>query len=124
MIRTRHTLVAFTASLLLGPLAALHTAETAPSSPGAIADGPFKPTFESLKQYRCPEWFRDAKFGIWAHWGPQCVPMKGDWYGYKMYVQGDKDYKDHLERSGHPTRTRLQGHHPALEGREVGPRTV
>lgn len=37
-----------------------------------VAPGKFAPTWESLKQYRVPEWFRDAKFGIWAHWGPQC----------------------------------------------------
>jgi hypothetical protein len=46
----------------------------------AAEDGPYKPTEESLKQYRAPEWFRDAKFGIWAHWGPQAVPEDGDWY--------------------------------------------
>ncbi|MEL6311362.1 MAG: alpha-L-fucosidase, partial [Pseudomonadota bacterium] len=40
----------------------------------------FEPTWDSLKQYTCPDWFRDAKFGVWAHWGPQCVPMAGDWY--------------------------------------------
>jgi len=35
-----------------------------------ITPGPYKPTWESLEsQYQCPEWFRDAKFGIWAHWG-------------------------------------------------------
>lgn len=39
----------------------------------AIAEGPFAPTWDSLKaQYRSPDWFRDAKFGLWAHWGPQC----------------------------------------------------
>ncbi len=42
-----------------------------------IAEGPFKPTDESLTQFKCPEWFRDAKFGIWAHWGPQAVPAPG-----------------------------------------------
>ena len=41
----------------------------------AIGAGPFQPTMESLERYECPEWFRDAKFGIWAHWGPQAVPM-------------------------------------------------
>ena len=46
-----------------------------------IARGPFLPTAESLKTYQAPEWFRDAKFGIWAHWGPQAVPRAGDWYG-------------------------------------------
>ncbi|MCK9209005.1 MAG: alpha-L-fucosidase, partial [Salinivirgaceae bacterium] len=40
-----------------------------------IADGPFQPTWESFEQnYQCPEWFQDAKFGIWAHWSAQCVP--------------------------------------------------
>ena len=37
-----------------------------------VAPGPWEPTVESLSGWECPEWFRDAKFGIWAHWGPQC----------------------------------------------------
>ncbi len=65
--------------------------------------GPFKPTEQSLKQYQYPEWFRDAKFGIWAHWGPQAVPRHGDWYARQMYIQGSDDYKDHLARYGHPS---------------------
>ena len=69
-----------------------------------IARGPFKPTDESLKQYQYPDWFRDAKFGIWAHWGPQAVPRRGDWYAKKMYMEGDGDYKDHLQRFGHPSK--------------------
>ena len=68
-----------------------------------VAAGPFQPSMDSLKQYQCPDWFRDAKFGIWAHWGPQCVPMNGDWYARKMYEPGSPDYKDHLERWGHPS---------------------
>jgi alpha-L-fucosidase len=39
-----------------------------------IAPGKFQPTWDSLKQYQVPDWFRNAKFGIWAHWGPQCEP--------------------------------------------------
>ena len=66
-----------------------------------IADGPFKPSMDSLKQYQCPDWFRDAKFGIWAHWGPQAVPMDGDWYARGMYEPGNKHYKYHLEHYGH-----------------------
>ena len=68
-----------------------------------IAPGPFQPTLESLKQYQCPEWFRDAKFGIWAHWGPQAVPMDGDWYARGMYEPGNRHYKYHLEHYGHPS---------------------
>jgi alpha-L-fucosidase len=70
-----------------------------------IASGPFKPTWESLAGgYHAPEWFRDAKFGIWAHWSAQCVPEHGDWYARNMYIQGTDDYKDHLARYGHPSR--------------------
>ena len=68
-----------------------------------IAPGPFTGTRDSLTNYSCPDWFRDAKFGIWAHWGPQAVPMEGDWYARKMYQQGSADYKDHLARWGHPS---------------------
>jgi alpha-L-fucosidase len=69
----------------------------------AITPGEFVGTMDSLTNYACPEWFRDAKFGIWAHWGPQAVPMEGDWYARKMYQQGSPDYKDHLKRFGHPS---------------------
>lgn len=64
----------------------------------------FQPTWESLaSQYECPEWFRDAKFGIWAHWGPQCEPEHGDWYARKMYIPSDPAYKSHLAEYGHPS---------------------
>ena len=47
----------------------------------ASAAGPFQPTWASLENnYKLPDWYRDAKFGIWAHWGPQCQPADGDWY--------------------------------------------
>ena len=63
----------------------------------------FEPTFESLTQYECPAWFRDAKFGIWSHWGPQSVPMYGDWYARNMYIQGHKQYLYHARHYGHPS---------------------
>jgi len=68
-----------------------------------VAPGPFTGTMDSLSNYTCPDWFREAKFGIWAHWGPQSVPMEGDWYARKMYQQGSPDYEDHLRRWGHPS---------------------
>ncbi|MHB9143519.1 MAG: alpha-L-fucosidase, partial [Paludibacter sp.] len=53
--------------------------------------GKFVPTWESLKQYgEAPEWFQDAKFGIWAHWGPQCQPEQGDWFARFMYFSGSQ----------------------------------
>jgi len=68
-----------------------------------IRPGPFVGTMDSLTNYAYPDWFRDAKFGIWAHWGPQAVPGEGDWYARKMYQPGQSDYNDHLERWGHPS---------------------
>ena len=70
-----------------------------------LAPGPFQPTWDSLAQYQCPEWFRDAKFGIWAHWDPQCVPeVDGFWYGRTMYQEGSDDYKYQCEHYGHPSK--------------------
>ena len=80
------------------PPAEMHTNAAFP-----IADGPFRPDWRSLMQYECPEWFRDAKFGIWAHWSPQCEPEQGDWYAYHMYVQGSRIYDHHVKRYGHPS---------------------
>ena len=64
----------------------------------------FKPNKKSLHQYEYPKWFRDAKFGIWAHWGPQAVPRQGDWYARKMYEEGSDDYKYHVAHYGHPSK--------------------
>ncbi|HZV38059.1 MAG TPA: alpha-L-fucosidase, partial [Pseudoxanthomonas sp.] len=66
----------------------------------------FAPAWGSLVDgYRAPDWFRDAKFGIWAHWSAQCVPAMGDWYARNMYRQGNWQYEHHLKTYGHPTKT-------------------
>jgi alpha-L-fucosidase len=66
--------------------------------------GAFHPTRESLSAYEVPRWFRDAKFGIWAHWGPQSAIEDGDWYARNMYIQGQPQYQYHLEHYGHPSK--------------------
>lgn len=69
-----------------------------------IAPGPFKPTWESFRQnYRCPDWFRDAKFGIWSHWNPQSVPGQGDWYARHLYIEGHRQRQYHEAHYGHPS---------------------
>lgn len=68
-----------------------------------MAEGLFKPTWESLSQYRVPKWFEKVKFGIWAHWGPQCVPASGDWNARKLYIEGSPESKYHREHYGHPS---------------------
>lgn len=71
--------------------------------PDLSGEGPYQPDWDSLLQYDVPDWYRDAKFGIWAHWSPQCVPEFGDWYARNMYSQGSKTYQYHLEHYGHPS---------------------
>ena len=73
-----------------------------------MAAGKFEPTWDSLQQYRMPEWFRDAKFGIWAHWGPQCEPGMGDWYARHLYFEngplwGQNVTDFHRQTYGHPS---------------------
>ena len=65
--------------------------------------GKYQPTWTSLETHQTPEWFRDAKFGIWAHWGPQCVEGSGDWMARGMYIEGNGQYKYHVEHYGHPS---------------------
>jgi len=69
-----------------------------------VAKGPYQPTFESLSNREIPDWYRDAKFGIWAHWGPQCQPEQGDWYAQRMYQFNNDAYKFHVQNYGHPSK--------------------
>jgi alpha-L-fucosidase len=71
---------------------------------GLNGEGPYEPTWNSLQQYDAPEWYRDAKFGIWAHWSPQCVPEDGDWYAREMYIEGNEHYKYQLAHYGPTSR--------------------
>ncbi len=70
-----------------------------------IAPGPFEPTWESIeKNYPGePGWLREAKFGIWVHFGPQSAGESGDWYARKLYAPGTSAYKNHLKQFGHPS---------------------
>ena len=80
-----------------------HLTSLAQDANEPMATGKFQPTWESLGQYKVPAWFRNAKFGIWAHWGPQCEPEEGDWYARAMYNEGSREYKAHLTKYGHPS---------------------
>lgn len=72
--------------------------------PGSSAPAPFQPTWDSLTQYKVPRWFSEAKFGMWAHWSPQCQPERGDWYARKMYQEGSAQYNFHCQHYGHPSK--------------------
>lgn len=92
---------------LLSLSASIVTAQTYPvpvsEENEKMAEGVFAPNWESLKQYQVPEWFRNAKFGIWAHWGPQCVEGSGDWMARSLYQEGSHQYKYHVQHYGHPS---------------------
>ena len=91
--------------------------------------GPYQPTWDSLKAHRDPEWFRDAKFGIYTHWGPVTVgsedcPAGGQWYGREMYDPKSRVFAFHKQHFGDQSQGRLQGRHPAVQGREVRRRSL
>ena len=67
----------------------------------AARTGPFRADWNSLAGYRVPEWFRDAKFGIFIHWGVYSVPAFGnEWYSRNMYVQGNSAFQHHVATYG------------------------
>jgi len=70
-----------------------------------IYPGPFKPTWESIESNYPgdPAWLREAKFGIWVHFGPQASGESGDWYARKLYTPGTSAYDNHLKKNGHPS---------------------
>ena len=94
MFSRRETLLGGAALPLLGQTAAADPSERIAADWSSLAE-----------HFRVPDWFRDAKFGIWAHWGPQCQPEFGDWYGRLMYVQGHPAYDHHRANYGHPSET-------------------
>ena len=69
-----------------------------------VAEGPYPADWKGISQkYTVPQWWREAKFGAWAHWDPQSMPEQGDWYARGMYMQGNRQYTYHLNNFGHPS---------------------
>lgn len=102
-MKTKQIMTAVFASLLALPIGAQEYKIPVLESAEKMQEGPFDPTWASLRQYEVPEWFRDAKFGIWAHWGPQCVEGSGDWMARELYMEGTYKSNYHREHYGHPS---------------------
>ena len=85
-------------TFLLVVLLLSSTLSWAQSTDVPVETGPYEPSWENLAAWECPEWFRNAKFGIWAHWDPQCQAEAGDWYAREMYYSGWKQdwHKSHF----------------------------
>ena len=63
--------------------------------------GPFRPDWESLQKFEVPDWYKDAKFGIFIHWGAYSVPaFANEWYPRNMYREGTEEYRHHIATYG------------------------
>jgi alpha-L-fucosidase len=93
-------------------------AETAPDNPNV----PFHASWDSLAQYRAPDWFRDAKFGIFLHWGVYSVPAFGnEWYSRNMYVPGNKAFEHHIVTYGPQTTFGYKDFIPLFKAQSFNP---
>ncbi len=84
--------------------------------------GPFRRDWESLQNYKVPEWYMDAKFGIFIHWGVYSVPAFGsEWYPRTMYIEGSDEYKHHIATYGTPDKFGYKDFIPLLTAEKYAP---
>ncbi len=82
----------------------------------------YTPTWKSLKEYTTPDWFRDAKFGIFIHWGVYSVPAFGsEWYPRNMYLQGSPEHEFHTEAFGPHTEFGYKDFIPQFKAEKFDP---
>ena len=108
-------------ALSIGTLSAQNYQISVSEKNEPMMKGKFQPTWSSLENYQVPEWFRNAKFGIWAHWGPQCVEGSGDWMARSMYLEGSAEYKHHVEHYGHPSEVGFKDIIPLFKAEKWNP---
>ena len=85
-------------------------------------EGPFQPDWQSLAKYQAPEWYRDAKFGIFIHWGLYSVPAFGsEWYPREMYLEGSAINKHHVATYGPLTQFGYKDFIPMFEAEHFDP---
>jgi len=82
----------------------------------AQATEPFDSSWESLDKYECPEWFRDAKLGIFVCWNLHSVMGIDGWYARNMYIEGHETYNHHLKTYGHPSNFGFKDFIPMWKG--------
>jgi alpha-L-fucosidase len=84
--------------------------------------GPYRPDWESLRRYETPDWYKDAKFGIFIHWGVYSVPAFGnEWYPRNMYQEGSDEYKHHLATYGPPSKFGYKDFIPRFKAEHFDP---
>ncbi|SFU66514.1 alpha-L-fucosidase [Pustulibacterium marinum] len=90
---------------LFGLIAMFTACDQSKITPTETIEQPaYEANWDSLAKYQeAPEWFREAKFGIYAHWGVLSVPAyANDWYPRNMHIVGSNEYKHHVETYGEP----------------------
>ena len=86
-------------------------------------NGPFRPDWDSLKQYQVPSWYQDAKFGIFLHWGVYSVPAFGnEWYPRNMYKQGTPEFAHHLATFGPQSKFGYKDFIPRFKAEKFDPK--
>ena len=82
----------------------------------------YEPSWESLRAYRVPRWYEDAKFGVFIHWGVYAVPaFESEWYPRNMYEQGSKAFQHHVETYGPHTEFGYKDFIPQLTAEKYDP---
>jgi len=88
----------------------------------AGTQGPFNPDWKSLSAYTAPDWYRDAKFGIFIHWGVYSVPaFYSEWYPREMYIEGSAVNKHHVATYGPLTRFGYKDFIPIFKAEKFDP---
>ncbi|CAM6091102.1 unnamed protein product [Calypogeia fissa] len=92
------------------------------AQPPDIPNGPFEPTWESLKGYKVPSWYQEDKFGIFIHWGVYSVPaFANEWYPRNMYQKGTNEYNHHIATYGPQTEFGYKDFIPSLTAAKFDP---
>ena len=90
-----------------------------------LPEGPFKPNWDSLSNYRVPDWYQNDKFGIFIHWGVYAVPAYGsEWYPRNMYQQGAREFAHHVATYGEHSKIWIQRLHPHVQSGKLRPPTT
>ena len=85
-------------------------------------EGPFRADWESLQNYKVPDWYMDAKFGIFIHWGVYSVPaFDNEWYPRLMYTEGTEEYKHHIATYGKQDKFGYKDFIPSFKAEKFDP---
>ena len=87
-----------------------------------IAQGPFSADWESLSAVGVPKWFRDARFGIFIHWGVfTSEEYANEWYPRNMYIKDSPEWKHHIEKYGPHSETGYKDYIKRFKGERFDP---